>query len=151
MKIPFLEFHSSANLKSYFRSLEIHVQNFSSLSLLATYRQACKISTDNGSTAVLTISQQCAGFKLFCIFQFKHIRAKIYYPKNLLSKSTLHLAPVSFLKSCILYLWKATFHVEGGYMISSIRRRAIVAIYAGRLCERRWERTSVSEGSLGKR
>ena len=103
-KIPFFEFHSSANLKSYFRGLEIHVQNFCSLSLLATQRQACKISTDNGSTAVLTISQQCAGFKLFCIFQFKHIQPKTLYPKNLLSMSTLHLAPVSFLKSCILYL-----------------------------------------------
>ena len=36
LKIHFVEFYSSDDLKSYFRGLEIHVQNLISLSLLVS-------------------------------------------------------------------------------------------------------------------
>ena len=36
LKMQFLKFSSSADIKSYFRGLEIHVQNLFSLSQLAT-------------------------------------------------------------------------------------------------------------------
>ena len=67
-KIHFFEFISSAYRKSYFRGLKIHAQNFIFLPFLANQCQASEKSTDNGSTAILTISQQCAGFKLFFIY-----------------------------------------------------------------------------------